>query len=134
MPYDDDNVVLLFRPRSKTMTTKRVIHVGTTNLAWAVDTLRDLLVAVAAHRISTQPRCNHVLWREPDGSTSKLTCRRLAVVLKELDIEFHQCGVPMRTPPLRVLSMLLNLAPTMGWFAPGECGEWNRAHNPWSRS
>jgi hypothetical protein len=109
---------------------KRVIHVGTADLARAVNSLRDLLATVAAARISTQPKCNHVLWREPDGSASRLTCRRLVAVLRELNVEFQTSGAPMRAPPPRVLSMLLSLAPVFGWFAPGECGAWNRANNP----
>lgn len=109
---------------------KRVIQIGTADLARAVDSLRDLLGAVAAGRISTQSKCNHVLWREPDGSASKLTCRRLVAVLHELNVEFQHSGIPMRAPPPRVLSMLLSLAPVFGWFAPGECGAWMRANNP----
>jgi len=123
------NNIILFRPRSKAM-VKRVVHVGTGDLARAVDSLRDLLGAVAAARISTQSKCNHVLWREPDGSESKLTCRRLVAVLHELNVEFQQSGAPMHAPPPRVLSTLLSLAPVFGWFAPGECGAWNRADNP----
>src|SRR5215831_2579422 len=123
-----DNIIL-FRPRSRTM-VKRVIQVGTGDLARTVDSLRDLLASVAAARISTQPKCNRVLWREPDGSESKLTCRRLVAVLHELNVEFQQSGAPMRAPPPRVLSTLLSLAPVYGWFAPGECGAWLRANNP----
>jgi len=132
MSYHDN--IILFRPRGSKAMVKRVINVGAADLARAVDSLRDLLVAVAGERISTQPKCNHVLWREPDGSVSKLTCRRLVALLRELDIAFQQCGVPMQKPPLRVLSTFLNIAPTFGWFNPGECGTWNRANNPpWYR-
>src|SRR5262249_43788380 len=113
------NNIILFRPRSKAM-VKRVVHVGTGDLARAVDSLRDLLGAVAAARISTQSKCNHVLWREPDGSESKLTCRRLVAVLHELNVEFQQSGAPMHAPQPPVPAALLSPPPVSGCLAPAE--------------
>jgi len=125
MTYHDN--VVLFRSGSKTM---HVIRIGGADDA--VDALRDLLASLATHRISTASK--HVFWTEADGTSIKLTCRRLTAVLEELNVEFQQCcndsWVPMRRPPPRVLSVFLSMAATCDWFAPGECGVWNRANNP----
>jgi hypothetical protein len=123
-----DNVIA-FRPRRQTM---HVIRMGAGELAAPVDELRDLLAAIATHRISTAAK--RVCWTEADGTTSRLTCRRLTAVLQELNVEFQTCcdgrWVPLHKAPMRVLSVFLGMAALCDWFAPGECGAWMRANNP----
>ena len=127
-----DNVIA-FRPRSKSV---HVIRIGAGELAAPVDELRDLLAVLAAHRISTAAK--RVCWTEADGTTSRLTCRRLTAVLQELGVEFQTyCDgrwVPLRAPPPCVLSVFLSMAALCDWFAAGECGAWMRRHNPpWNK-